>query len=595
MILKQKAYSYLDMFTLAFRTSPLYSITALILEVLRALIPSIVIFATAYFIDTAVMVYRQEGPWTAVLLPVAVLAGTRIYSLVYSIFWEVFYRKRIIHFRNVLMPEVIRKRASLAYYHMENSDSADLIHRACDWIDGSIIRMFEQLRHLMYILVMIFGITASLFTQVWWVALGVFVANIPLLYIASKSGKKNYEAQQEMTKIDRRANYLSGVLHNREAMEERMVYGYGTAINQRFVEHYELARKFKFKVQCKMNLQMQMGSIAGMIYSLGAIMAVMGTVAAGQLTIGMFIGIVQAIFILSGQLASGIPWNIEEITRNREWLKDLTTMVHMEEEDDPLAIPDKTIDFKILEFRDVRFKYPGTNKWVLDGCSFIIEKGKHYAFVGENGAGKTTIAKLITGLYRRYEGDILIDGRSILTLTPAQLKGLCSAVFQDFARYFITLHDNVAISNTEKDRTQVQAALDKVGLSIFDLKGRSLDTPLGKIMSGGVDISGGQWQRVALARSVLSDAPLTILDEPTAALDPIGESQVYHNFESISKGKTTLFISHRLGSTKLADEIFVLSAGKVVEKGSHTALMATKGLYSEMFNSQAEWYREDTA
>ena len=593
MILKRKTYGYLDMFTLAFRTSPLYSTVALALEIMRALTPSFVIFATAYFIDTAILVYRQDALWTAVLSPVAVLAGVRLYSLAYSVFWEIFYRKRIIHFRSVLMPEVIRKRASLAYYHMEDSDSADLIHRACDWIDGSIIQMFDRLRNLLYILVMISGVTASLFSQVWWIAIGIFAANIPLLFLASKAGKANYEAQQEMTKEDRYAGYLSGILHSRIAVEERTVYGYGEAINQRYIERYELARKFRFKTQCKMNIRIQLGSLAGTLYSLGAIAVIISV--ADQLTIGMFIAIVQAIFMLSGQLSGGISGSVEEITRNRKWLKDLTSMVHMDEEDDPLAVPDKTMDFKILEFRNVRFKYPGTKKWVLDGCSFTIEKGKHYAFVGENGAGKTTIAKLITGLYREYEGEILLDGRPISIFAPAQMKGLCSAVFQDFTRYYISLHDNVSIANTDKDRAAVQAALEKVGLGSLDLGIKGLDTPLGKIMPGGIDISVGQWQRIALARSVLSDAPLTILDEPTASLDPIGESHVYHNFKSISEGKTTLFISHRLGSTKLADEIYVLSAGKIAENGSHAALIAAGGLYSEMFNTQAEWYGEVTA
>jgi len=597
MIFKQKKYGYPDMFTLAFRISPFYSTVTIALDVLRALIPSFVIFATAYFIDTAVQVYRQEVPWTAVLLPISVLAGTRLYNLAYDVFWEVFYRMRIIHYRNVILPEIVRKRASLAYYHVENSESADIIARTCGWTDGSIFRMFGSLMRIMYTLVLIAGITISLFTQVWWIALGLIIANIPMLYIASKAGKQNYEAQKEMTKIERRANYLSEILHRREAVEERAVYGYGEAINEQYSERYEFARKFIFNVQRKMNLRVQLGSMAGTVYTFGAIIATMAAVAAGQLTLGMFIAIVQAVFTLSNQLTSGIPQQVETATKNRQWLHDLTAFVHMEEEDDPTAEPDKTMDFKTLEFRNVRFKYPGTDKWVLDNCSFTITKGKHYAFVGENGAGKTTITKLITGLYRDYEGEILLDNRPISKLTPSQLKGLCSVVFQDHVRYYISLYDNIGIANANKydDEAAIQAALDKVGLSdIASNWENGLHTPLGKIMPGGVDISGGQWQRVALARSVLSDAPLSILDEPTAALDPISESKIYRNFETISQDKTTLFISHRLGSTKLADKIFVLSQGKIVETGSHEALMAENGLYTKMFEAQAEWYREET-
>ncbi|MFR5073060.1 MAG: ATP-binding cassette domain-containing protein [Bianqueaceae bacterium] len=243
--------------------------------------------------------------------------------------------------------------------------------------------------------------------------------------------------------------------------------------------------------------------------------------------------------------------------------------------------------FNKIEFKDVSFKYPGTDKLILDGVSFVIENGKHYSFVGVNGAGKTTITKLIIGLYTNYEGEILVDGKSIRDLTQAEIKGLSAVVYQDFAKYNMSLYDNLAIADIDNSNTYEQAekAIELVGLSdaVTNLE-NGMDTLLGKIGKDGVDISGGEWQRVAMARIVMSNAPLKILDEPTAALDPISESAVYHNFEQISKGKTTIFISHRLGSTKLADIIYVLANGKIVESGCHSALMAENGLYCDMLN-----------
>jgi ATP-binding cassette subfamily B protein len=179
-------------------------------------------------------------------------------------------------------------------------------------------------------------------------------------------------------------------------------------------------------------------------------------------------------------------------------------------------------------------------------------------------------------------------------LTQAEIKGLSAVVYQDFAKYYMSLYDNLAIADIDNPDNHAQAvkAIELVGLSdvVTKLK-NGMDMSLGKIVKDGVDISGGEWQRVAMARIVMSDAPLKILDEPTAALDPISESSVYHNFKQISKGKTTIFISHRLGSTKLADIIYVLANGKIIESGCHSALMADNGLYYDMFNSQAEWYR----
>jgi ATP-binding cassette subfamily B protein len=253
------------------------------------------------------------------------------------------------------------------------------------------------------------------------------------------------------------------------------------------------------------------------------------------------------------------------------------------------------MNFSRIEFKDVCFSYPGTEKPVLNGVSFVIEYGKHYSFVGVNGAGKTTITKLLTGLYTNYEGEILIDDRELRTLTQGELKALSSVIYQDFARYFLTLYENIAIAlphdEESEKRSRVEKAVALVGLEETAGKLKNgLDTPLGKIHPDGVDISGGEWQRAAMARSVVSHAPLRILDEPTAALDPVNESQVYRRFEQISQGQTTIFISHRLGSTKLADTIYVLAGGKIEETGSHAELMAHNGLYAEMYNSQAEWY-----
>jgi ATP-binding cassette subfamily B protein len=301
--------------------------------------------------------------------------------------------------------------------------------------------------------------------------------------------------------------------------------------------------------------------------------------------------------MLSSRLSWGVNWIVEDISRKREYLKDLTEFLALSDAPDAVCLPATAMNFSRIEFKDVNFTYPGTEKPILNGVSFVIEYGKHYSFVGVNGAGKTTITKLLTGLYTNYEGEILLDGRELRTFSQAELKALSSVVYQDFARYFLTLYENIAIAlphdAENKKRTSVEKAVALVGLEETAAKlKQGLDTQLGKVHADGVDISGGEWQRAAIARSVVSHAPLRILDEPTAALDPVNESQVYRQFEQISQGQTAVFISHRLGSTKLADTIYVLADGKIEETGSHTELMAHNGLYAEMYNSQAEWYEQ---
>lgn len=225
----------------------------------------------------------------------------------------------------------------------------------------------------------------------------------------------------------------------------------------------------------------------------------------------------------------------------------------------------------------------------------MIENGKHYAFVGVNGAGKTTIAKLITGLYTNYEGEILVDGRPLRSMSGAEIKGLSSVVYQDFARYYIPMYDNIALGclNQEHDRTDIENAAEAAGLShTISRLPDGLDTPLGKIQEKGVDISGGEWQRIAIARGLYRVHDIIVLDEPTAAIDPLEESRIYRKFVEISRGKTAIIVTHRLGSTKIADRVIVMEKGRVIATGTHDELMRNCELYRTMYDSQAEWYTE---
>ena len=260
--------------------------------------------------------------------------------------------------------------------------------------------------------------------------------------------------------------------------------------------------------------------------------------------------------------------------------------------------PDNPVKaFQSLEFKSVRFAYPGTSKYILDGISFTIENGKHYAFVGINGAGKTTVIKLILGLYPEYEGQILVNGEDIGHMEPRQRKALVSALFQDFAQYPLTFEENISIGDTvhaqdEAMRARVLEACSQIGLNqTIDALSDRMNTPLGRYTDNAQDLSGGQWQRVAIARTIVSPAPIHILDEPTSAADPVSESELYREFEEISRGWTTIFISHRLGSTKLADKIFLIHDGKIAESGTHEDLMRSGGMYSVMYDSQRSWYK----
>jgi ATP-binding cassette subfamily B protein len=247
-----------------------------------------------------------------------------------------------------------------------------------------------------------------------------------------------------------------------------------------------------------------------------------------------------------------------------------------------------------IVFDKVGFRYPGSERFVIRDFSLTIRAGETVALVGENGAGKTTIVKLMTRLYEAEEGRITIDGIDIRAFAAADLRKHIGVIFQDFLRYSFTARDNIGVGRIEAAddlgriaRSAEQALADEV---IERLPGR-YEQQLGKQFVGGQDLSGGEWQKLAIARAYMRDAEIIILDEPTAALDARAEAEVFARFKSLSERATALLISHRFSTVRMADRIVVLDAGRVLEAGTHAQLMALGGRYAELFELQAAGYR----
>jgi len=441
------------------------------------------------------------------------------------------------------------------------------------------------------IIISLASVLILIVTRVWWAAIFILIFSAPMFWLSVRAGRKVYQAGREAEKFNRRTEYLGEVLTGRDNVDERTLFGYSDEINGKWQNQYEAGRKLQLKVTARMFLFIKGSSLLLVLISLLVALTLIGPVLTGQMTAGWFMGIVSAVFGMIQKLGFQMSRSLESISRVGEYMKDLTAFAAMSQTKDALTEPDaEPMEFKSLEFRNVCFRYPGSERLVLDGMSFKMEAGRHYAFVGKNGTGKTTITKLLTGLFPQYQGEILINGKELREYSASGVKALFSVVYQDFARYYIRLKDNIALGDLHRKGNEMEAAhlagLDETVNSL----NHGLDTPLGKIMAGGQDLSGGQWQRVAIARSLNSRAPVKILDEPTSALDPISESLLYRDFERLMLGKTTVFVSHRLGSTKLADEILVIGSGRIIERGTHDELMAANGSYAGMFEAQRGWY-----
>jgi ATP-binding cassette subfamily B protein len=260
----------------------------------------------------------------------------------------------------------------------------------------------------------------------------------------------------------------------------------------------------------------------------------------------------------------------------------------------PNALPAPRPIVRGVEFRDVSFSYPGNSRLVLDRINFRLHTGERLALIGENGQGKTTIVKLVTRLYDPTEGQILLDGIDLREYDLEDLHREIGVIFQDFMRYEMTARENIAVGRVENigDLELLQGAARKsLADHTIERLPQGYDQMLGRRFEQGVDLSGGEWQKVALARAYLRDAQLLILDEPTAALDARSEFEVFQRFSELTAGKMAFFISHRFSTVRSADRILVLENGKIAEEGTHDQLAGLGGRYAEMFEMQASSYR----
>jgi ATP-binding cassette subfamily B protein len=278
------------------------------------------------------------------------------------------------------------------------------------------------------------------------------------------------------------------------------------------------------------------------------------------------------------------------------FLTDLTAFFEMKPKviSKPNALPAPRPITRGFEFRNVSFRYPGSSRMVLQGFNFHLHPGERIALIGENGEGKTTIVKLLTRLYDPAEGQILLDGIDLREYDLEDLYREIGVIFQDFMRYEMTAQENIGVGLIDQvgnlPRLE-QSARKSLAHDVIQRLPAKYEQMLGRRFEGGVDLSGGEWQKLALARAYLRDAQVLVLDEPTSALDARSEYEVFQRFAELTEGKMALFISHRFSTVRMADRIVVLENGRIAEEGNHDALTAQGGRYAEMFEMQAASYR----
>lgn len=476
--------------------------------------------------------------------------------------------------------------------HLEDAEVAARIGRATEATRENVY--YWSLRALVSgSRLRITGIVSGclLFAFAWWAPLLLFFAYGLLVWLDARwLAVATDELVQVTGTSRRRAEYYRSLLAAPSAAKEVRVFSLADWIEPRFVETWSTAMAAVWRRRSEINSIVVFGVVA-LAVSHALVVGVLGHRAlTGALTIAAITVYVQAIIGTAAVAEAG--YEMSGVARAGRELRNLTELVEQFGDDtatvDPAAQrpPGEPVT---IDVRDVHFAYPGAAVPVLDGLNLHVPAGQALAIVGANGAGKSTVIKLLTGLYAPTRGSILIDGQ------PADpRRGETAAIFQSFGRYDLSLRDNITLTVDDVDDIGVEAALQSAGAAGLT---SSLDVPLSSTYTDGTDLSGGQWQRVALARALAAvdrGAGLLILDEPTAALDVRAEVDLFNRFLEVTRGVTTVLVSHRLSSVRHADRIVVLDGGVLVEDGTHEQLLAADGRYADIFGLQAALFATDT-
>lgn len=566
-------------------------------RIIDAIIPAINILIVAYFIDTTTCIFNGNLSKKAIYLPLLLIVSMLAFQLLFGTIVGYVTKKMRIQINNKINIECLEKQASLSYQYIDNSETFMMIKKVFGEINSHINTIFDDVINVASLFVRFVSImTIFVANGLWWIGCLILSLSIPMICVTYRNGKYIYKFYKENFPGQMEMYHSTYILKDRSVTDERTLFGFTNPINLKWKEmQIELLDKKK-KVNVKILFYRYLARFVNLFSIIIIVLFMTSSVLKGRMGVGLYIAAITNVSTLIDQVISNAMNWANNLAQEKEFIKDLNIVCNYEYDADYLCTPCiGQFSVKTIEFVNVVFKYPGTERKVLNGISFKINEGGHYAFVGKNGAGKSTIIKLLTGLYDEYEGTILINERNIKDYSYEELKQMFGIIYQDYAKYDLTLKDSIKIGDINSISREIDnefmKIISNVGLTeLFNKLPDGANTLLGKTSENGQDISGGEWQRVALARLLMKKTDFMILDEPTASLDPLAESILYEQFLSISKNRTTLLISHRLGSIKKVDQIFVIECGEIIEAGTHEELINKGGLYEELYSEQKEWY-----
>jgi ATP-binding cassette subfamily B protein len=583
---------------LVWEASPKQGTLLTSLSLLLAFMPAVTLYISKLLLDAVAAAINGElgtveQAFGSLLLLLALQLGVTVLVNILSTAQAVIRELLGDALQNRISLRILRKAAQLDLAQFEDPTSYDALQNAYREVGVRPLQVYTQVLTLVQAVITLASVAALMIQLGPLVVPLVLLGTIPGVWVSSKFGTEGYRMLRRQAEDARVQNYLGRLLTDDTAVKEIRLFDFGDYLLQRWNMYYE-----RFRAQLVMLIRKRSGwGLAASLFQTGAVggatVFVLRRAAAGGLTVGDFGLFIQGIVQLQNQFAnllSGFTGIYQNLLYMRNLYEFLELPVKDQLEGEEWAGPIDSI-----EFRNVSFRYPLTDRDVLKSVSFRIAKGQALALVGANGAGKTTIVKLLTRLYEPSSGIILVNGQDVTRFSPASVRREMSIIFQDFGQYQMSVKENVALGLVTEltDLEPVRSAAGRGGAAEFiEELPEQYENMLGRWFAGGQNLSGGQWQRLALARLYYRDGSVLIFDEPTAALDANAEFEVVESLRAQSKDRITVIISHRFSTVRLADHIVVLEGGVITEAGDHAQLLAAGGTYAQMFNLQARGYQQ---
>lgn len=576
----------------AFRTAPAISAALLGLTLIAGLQPYFDLRIFARLIDA--LRFLPDGLWRPVLIAVLQLVVVRLIGHSANAASTYLTLGLQMNLRIAINRQIMERAAATPLLELETPAFHDRVTRVLR-ARMSLISTVSVLTYLLGSIISalaIFGVLASLH---WAAVLLIIAGSVPTWLIYGRSAAAYNAMRQRQAPWLRRVSYLASLLTGRPYAQEVRLFGLGDYVDKLYTAQIGQITADQIKVFSRQSYLRVAAGASGNLAYIGSLGLLGARAMTGALSIGQF-GVMIAGLEQVQRTVSGMMEILGNLQQNLPAVADVFAFIDEKAAPPPSETASHTAEPAAVPvaFDDVAFRYPGTRGETLRHISFAVAPGEVIAVVGENGAGKSTLVKLLLGLYAPTAGRVTVDGIDTAAPEAAELRRQMAGVFQEYQRYALPAGENIGVGEVAAIADQeriVRAAAASGAHEVLTGLPKGYATPLRREYFDGQELSGGQWQKVAIARAYMREAGVMVLDEPTAALDPEAELEVFRQFRELVQGKTAFFISHRLGAARLADRILVLKHGELVEVGNHDQLMAQDGEYAALFRAQAHWYR----